>query len=93
MLTRAALQLDEHRLTPASINSLEVHGATNTRRSLLDHVFNPIVEDLAQGGTTLGQVLDRVALATKKLSRFGAPLTSPYVSRLPEGFVVNPVAV
>ncbi|KAL2015962.1 hypothetical protein VTK56DRAFT_4497 [Thermocarpiscus australiensis] len=62
--------LDEHLLTPASISSLEVHGATNTRRSLLDHVFNPLVEDSAKAGTTLGQVLDRLGAATKKLARF-----------------------
>ncbi|GAB1316184.1 Sorting assembly machinery 50 kDa subunit [Madurella fahalii] len=62
--------LDEHLLTPASINSLEVHGATNTRRSLLDHVIKPLVEDSAIPGTTLGQVLERVGAATKKLSRF-----------------------
>ncbi|AEO59188.1 hypothetical protein MYCTH_2094326 [Thermothelomyces thermophilus ATCC 42464] len=62
--------LDEHILTPASISTLEVHGATNTRRSLLDQIFKPVLEDTAAAGTTLGQVLDRVGAATKKLARF-----------------------
>ncbi|KAK3294942.1 surface antigen-domain-containing protein [Chaetomium fimeti] len=62
--------LDEHALAPASISSLEVHGATNTRKSLLDHVFKPVLEDTAPAGTTMGQVLDRVTAATKKLTRF-----------------------
>lgn len=69
-------QLDEHLLTPASISTLEVHGAANTRRSILDRIFKPLVEDSASAGTTLGQVLDGVSAATKKLARFGAP-TSP----------------
>ncbi|KAL1843111.1 hypothetical protein VTJ49DRAFT_3058 [Mycothermus thermophilus] len=62
--------LDEHRLTPASISKLEVHGAPNTRRALLDHVLKPLVDDSAAPGTTLGQVLDRIGEATRKLSRF-----------------------
>ncbi|KAL2162344.1 hypothetical protein VTH06DRAFT_7257 [Thermothelomyces fergusii] len=62
--------LNEHVLTPASISTLEVHGATNTRCSLLDQIFKPVLEDTAAPGTTLGQVLDRVGAATKKLSRF-----------------------
>ncbi|KAL2149212.1 hypothetical protein VTH82DRAFT_8560 [Thermothelomyces myriococcoides] len=62
--------LDEHVLTPASISKLEVHGATNTRRSLLDQILKPVLEDTAAAGTTLGQVLDRVGAATKKLARF-----------------------
>ncbi|KAH6842610.1 surface antigen-domain-containing protein [Chaetomium sp. MPI-CAGE-AT-0009] len=62
--------LNEHALAPASISSLEVHGATNTRKSLLDHVFKPVIDDTAPPGTTMGQVLDRVNAATKKLARF-----------------------
>lgn len=85
-LTTCCPQLDEHLLTPTSINSLEVHGATNTRRSLLDHVFKPLVEDSAEPGTTLGQVLTSVQAATKKLARFGAPSpssTNPLLSANP----------
>ncbi|EAQ84725.1 hypothetical protein CHGG_08739 [Chaetomium globosum CBS 148.51] len=65
-----AQMLNEHALAPASISALEVHGATNTRKSLLDHVFQPVIEDTAPPGTTMGQVLDRITAATKKLSRF-----------------------
>ncbi|KAK4158842.1 surface antigen-domain-containing protein [Cladorrhinum sp. PSN259] len=62
--------LDEHYLTPASIASVEVHGATNTRRSLLDHVFKPLTDSSTNSNSTLGEVLDRVGVATRKLSRF-----------------------
>ncbi|KAK4223742.1 surface antigen-domain-containing protein [Podospora fimiseda] len=63
--------LDEHYLTPASIASIEVHGATNTRRSLLNHIFNPLVESSSPGSpSTLGDVLGRLSVATRKLSRF-----------------------
>ncbi|KAK4100586.1 hypothetical protein N658DRAFT_559626 [Parathielavia hyrcaniae] len=65
-----AQMLDEHLLTPASISSLEVHGAANTRRTLLDHIFKPVVEQSAHAGTTLGQILDSVGVATKKMARF-----------------------
>jgi outer membrane protein insertion porin family len=85
-LTTCCPQLDEHLLTPSSITSLEVHGASNTRRSLLDHVFKPLVEDSADPGTTLGQVLTSVQAATKKLARFGAPSpssTNPLLSANP----------
>ncbi|KAL2262782.1 hypothetical protein VTK26DRAFT_76 [Humicola hyalothermophila] len=66
----ATQMLDEHLLTPASINTLEVHGATNTRRSLLDHIFKPLVEDSAAAGTTLGQIVNGIGAATKKLARY-----------------------
>jgi hypothetical protein len=80
--------LNEHALAPASISSLEVHGATNTRKSLLDHVFKPVIDDTAPPGTTMGQVLDRVTAATKKLARFGARYTSLFVASL-EGIFTN----
>ena len=73
LLTRSTPpQLDEHYLTPAAIASVEIHGATNTRRSLLDHVIKPLVADPAGSNSTLGEVLDRIGVATRKLSRFGA---------------------
>lgn len=72
LLTRSTPpQLDEHYLTPAAIASVEIHGATNTRRSFLDHVIKPLVTDPANSSSTLGEVLDRIGVATRKLSRFG----------------------
>lgn len=65
-------QLDEHLLTPAAINSIEVHGASNTRRSILDRIFKPLVEGPENLSSTLGESLERVGAATRRLSRFGA---------------------
>ncbi|KAK0662567.1 surface antigen-domain-containing protein [Cercophora samala] len=62
--------LDEHLLTPAAINSIEVHGALNTRRSILDGIFKPLVEGPENSTSTLGETLERVGAATRKLSRF-----------------------
>ncbi|KAK3942614.1 surface antigen-domain-containing protein [Diplogelasinospora grovesii] len=67
---RTMALLSEQMRTPATINSIEVHGAKNTRRSLLDHVFKPVVEESANAGTTLGDVLERLQKATSKLERF-----------------------
>ncbi|KAK3401783.1 surface antigen-domain-containing protein [Sordaria brevicollis] len=62
---------EDHLLAPATVNSIEVHGANNTRRGLLDHLFKPIVEESVNPDTTLGDVLGRISKATQKLTRFG----------------------
>lgn len=61
---------------PATINSIEVHGAKNTRKSFLDPIFKPMVDDSRNAGTTLGHVLEQLQQATARLERFGMP-TSP----------------
>ncbi|KAB5542849.1 sorting assembly machinery 50 kDa subunit [Coniochaeta sp. 2T2.1] len=66
----ATALLFEHLQRPATINSLEVHGAKNTRRTFLDPVFQPLVEDSRNAGTTLGSVLQGLKEATDKLQRF-----------------------
>ncbi|KAK0709209.1 surface antigen-domain-containing protein [Lasiosphaeria miniovina] len=60
--------LSDHLLTPASISSVEVYGATNTRKSLLDHLFRPLVENPGPT-TTLGELLNRINRASEKLVR------------------------
>ena len=65
-------QIEAHLLTPATVNSIETHGANNTRRGRLDHVFKPVVEETASPTTTLGEALARISTATQKLTRFGA---------------------
>lgn len=64
-------QLDDYTLTPATLRSIEIHGARNTRRSLLDHVFNPVIEESARGPTTIGELLARLNQALNKLYRLG----------------------
>ncbi|KAM7182961.1 mitochondrial outer membrane beta-barrel protein Tob55, variant 2 [Naviculisporaceae sp. PSN 640] len=66
----AAPILDDYTLTPATLRSIEIHGARNTRRSLLDHVFNPVIEESAKGTTTIGELLAQLNQASNKLFRF-----------------------
>ena len=56
---------------PATINSIEIHGAKNTRKNFLDPIFQPLVQDSRNAGTTLGDVLAGLQEATTKLERFG----------------------
>lgn len=65
-------QIEDHLLAPATVNSIEIHGANNTRRGLLDHLFKPLVEESTSPDTTLGDVLGRISTATQKLTKLGA---------------------
>jgi len=56
---------------PATVHSIEIHGAKNTRRGFLDPIFQPLVRDNRNAGTTLGDVLARLEEAVSKLERFG----------------------
>lgn len=69
-ITVGGSSLDGHHLTPASISSVAIHGATNTRRSLLDQVIKPLVDEGANASASLGDALDRIGVAARKLSRF-----------------------
>ncbi|KAL1881474.1 hypothetical protein VTK73DRAFT_3536 [Phialemonium thermophilum] len=64
---------------PASISSIEVHGAKNTRRSFLDPLFRPLVESSRNVGTTLGDVLEGLQTATSKLNRFDIFKSEPTI--------------
>ncbi|KAK3316649.1 mitochondrial outer membrane beta-barrel protein Tob55 [Apodospora peruviana] len=66
----ASPQLDDYTLTPAALRSIEVHGATNTRRSLLDHVFKPVIQHGSSGARTFGELVSSLNKATDKLFRF-----------------------
>lgn len=69
-------QLSDHMQRPATINSIEIHGAKNTRKNFLDPIFQPLVHDSRNVGTTLGDVLAGLQEATTKLERFGMLLYS-----------------
>ena len=64
----------EHMLQPATLHTFEVHGARNTRRSFLDPIFQPLVDETNNVGTTLGDVFAEVQDAVGKLERFGKSL-------------------
>ncbi len=75
----ATFQLQEHLQRPTTINSIEVHGANNTRKGFLDPVFEPLVRDSQNVDTTLGDVLLRLQEATGKLERFGQAHAYPFL--------------
>lgn len=81
-LQRRLQLLSDHLQRPATINSIEVHGARNTRKGFLDPIFAPLVGDSRNTGTTLGEVLAGVQAATSKLERFDIfkPEPSVYLS-------------
>ncbi len=78
----ATFQIQEHLRRPTTINSIEVHGAKNTRKGFLDPVFQPLVDEAQNANTTLGDVLQRLQEASGKLDRFGARSPSSHQPRL-----------
>ncbi|CAK7204598.1 hypothetical protein SEUCBS139899_007356 [Sporothrix eucalyptigena] len=77
---RAALAvMAEHMLQPATLHTFEIHGARNTRRSFLDPIFQPLVDETRNVGTTLGDVFAEVQEAVGKLERFGIFKPDPTV--------------
>jgi outer membrane protein insertion porin family len=56
---------------PATVSSIEIHGAKNTRRSFLDPLLKPVVDNSLNAGSTLGDVLASLQEVTDKLQRFG----------------------
>ncbi len=73
----------EHLLQPATVHSLEIHGARNTRRAFLDPLFQPLVDDARNAGTTLGDILEEVQQAVGKLERLGTSARRPVPSTGP----------
>lgn len=71
--------MQEHMLQPATLHTFEIHGARNTRRSFLDPIFQPLVDDSRNVGTTLGDVFADVQEAVGKLERFGIFKPDPTV--------------
>ncbi|PSR84083.1 sorting assembly machinery 50 kDa subunit [Coniella lustricola] len=67
--SRLAL-LNDHLQRPATIHSIEVHGAKNTRKGFLDPLFAPLVDPARNADTTLGEVLAGIQEVTDKLARF-----------------------
>ncbi|CAK7264239.1 hypothetical protein SEPCBS119000_000887 [Sporothrix epigloea] len=76
---RALATITEHMLQPATLHTFEIHGARNTRRSLLDPIFQPLVDESRNVGTTLGDVFADVQEAVGKLERFGIFKPDPTV--------------
>ncbi|KAL0933660.1 surface antigen [Colletotrichum truncatum] len=61
----------EQNSQPMTINRLQVHGATNTRRGFLDPIFKPLLTEDVNSSSTLGEVAARLGEARGKLERLG----------------------
>jgi outer membrane protein insertion porin family len=63
--------MKEQMQRPASVSSIEIHGARTTRRSFLDPLLKPVVDDNRNAGSTLADVLSSLQEVTSRLQRFG----------------------
>ncbi|KAI1637770.1 surface antigen-domain-containing protein [Biscogniauxia mediterranea] len=55
---------------PVTLSSIQIHGASHTRRSFLDPLFQPLVEDSRNAGYTLAEMLEQVGSTVEKLHKF-----------------------
>ncbi|CAJ2504668.1 Uu.00g120620.m01.CDS01 [Anthostomella pinea] len=62
--------LSHNQTLPVTLSSVQIHGAKHTRRSFLDPLFQPLVEDSRNANYTLSDMLDQVGGAVEKLQRF-----------------------
>ncbi|KAI0408521.1 outer membrane protein, OMP85 family [Xylaria palmicola] len=67
---RTAQLLSQNQTLPVTLSSIQIHGAKNTRRSFLDPLFQPLVEDSRNANYTLGDLLNEVGGAVAKLQKF-----------------------
>ncbi|KAI1388105.1 outer membrane protein, OMP85 family [Hypoxylon trugodes] len=62
--------LSQNQTLPVSLSSLQIHGAKHTRKSFLDPLFQPLVEDSRNVNYTLADMLEQVGGAVEKLQKF-----------------------
>ncbi|KAH9885336.1 outer membrane protein, OMP85 family [Xylariomycetidae sp. FL2044] len=62
--------LSQNRTLPVTLSSIQIHGAKNTRKSFLNPLFQPLVEDSRNANYTLADLLDQVGGAVEKLQKF-----------------------
>ncbi|KAI1497963.1 surface antigen-domain-containing protein [Biscogniauxia marginata] len=62
--------LSHNRTLPVTLSSIQLHGATHTRKSFLDPLFQPLVEDSRNVGYTLADMLEHVGSTVEKLQKF-----------------------
>ncbi|OTA56648.1 hypothetical protein K449DRAFT_437861 [Hypoxylon sp. EC38] len=62
--------LSQNRTLPVTLSSIQIHGAKHTRKSFLDPLFQPLVEDSSNENYTLADMLEQVGGAVEKLQKF-----------------------
>lgn len=67
---RTAQLLSHNQTLPVTLSSIQIHGAKNTRKSFLNPLFRPLVEDSRNVNYTLADLLNEVGGAVAKLQKF-----------------------
>ncbi|KAI1421149.1 outer membrane protein, OMP85 family [Xylaria sp. FL1777] len=67
---RLAQLLSHNQTLPVTLSSIQIHGAKNTRKSFLNPLFRPLVEDSRNVNYTLSDLLNEVGGAISKLQKF-----------------------
>ncbi|KAH7271066.1 hypothetical protein FSOLCH5_003943 [Fusarium solani] len=64
---RMAQLVADQNLAPMTVNEIRVHGAVNTRTDFLDPLFQPLVRDDQNATSTVGEVINKLRIASNKL--------------------------
>ncbi|KAM6534751.1 hypothetical protein FALCPG4_004377 [Fusarium falciforme] len=64
---RIAQLVADQNLAPMTVNEIRVHGAVNTRTDFLDPLFQPLVRDDQNATSTVGEVINKLRIASNKL--------------------------
>lgn len=71
------VQLSQNQTLPVTLSSIQIHGARHTRKSFLDPLFQPLIEDSRNVNYTLAEMLEQMGGAVEKLQKFGTSWTDP----------------
>ncbi|KAI0469159.1 outer membrane protein [Xylaria cf. heliscus] len=62
--------LSQNQTLPVTLSSIQIHGAKNTRKSFLNPLFRPLVEDSRNASYTLADLLKEVGDTVATLEKF-----------------------
>ncbi|KAI1204200.1 outer membrane protein, OMP85 family [Annulohypoxylon truncatum] len=62
--------LSQNQTLPVTISSIQIHGARHTRKSFLEPLLQPLVEDSRNADYTLASMMEQVSGAVDKLHKF-----------------------
>ncbi|KAI2462961.1 outer membrane protein, OMP85 family [Annulohypoxylon bovei var. microspora] len=69
--TRRTIELlSQNQTLPVTISSIQIHGARHTRKSFLEPLFQPLVEDSRNADYTLASMMEQVGGTVEKLHKF-----------------------
>lgn len=85
--------LDDNSTLPISVSSIQLVGASHTRRSFLDKLFTPLLSCNRDAPYTLSTALHEIGILSDKLSRFGIfqPEISTFLDRSDLGPASSPL--